>query len=164
MSKPKDSTSPQPLNYSGAYPCPICRHGEVSAMPLMEAFACNFCNHIFTANLDQQLLKMADGQLPLTWHWNGSKWKGSQREGRELDWIYGVAGVTFVLFPTAIVGCAAYLFPPLPGSYLSWLPNAWVLLTFSAHLAVLIWLVLEYYQFSLFLYLRTLGRRFLVRE
>jgi hypothetical protein len=151
------------LSYFGAYTCPACRHGEIAAMPLMEAFACNFCHHIFTANLEQQILKMTDSQLPLSWRWTGIRWQGIQREGSELNGSYWVAGAAFVLLPTLIVGLGAYLFPPLPGSRLSWLPLFWTGLTFVFHLACLVWLLLEYYQFPLLLYLSYLPRRLLSR-
>ena len=72
------------LNYFGTYTCPVCRHGEVTAMTLMEAFACNFCRHIFAVNLEQQILKMADSQVPLSWRWNGRHWQGIQQDGIEL--------------------------------------------------------------------------------
>jgi len=52
-------TEPTQLNYHDTYSCPVCRHGKIAALPLMEAYACNFCQHIFTANLEQQVLKMA---------------------------------------------------------------------------------------------------------
>lgn len=147
------------LNYHSAYNCPVCRHGEISAIPLMEAFACNFCQHIFTANIDKQLLKIADSQLPLIWRWNGQRWTRVLREGMELGWGYGVAGVAFVVLPTSIVGLGAYLFPPIPGTALAWFPLFWTILTFSAHLACMGWLVIEYYQFPVLMYLRALRRR-----
>ena len=130
----------------------------------LKIFACNFCNHIFTANLEQQLLRMADSQLPLTWRWNGKTWKNIQLDEIELNWIYGLAGAIFVLLPTMIIGISAYLFPPISGSYLSWLPTAWAFLTFLAHLVCLVWLVLEYYQFPLVLYLITIGQRLFLRR
>jgi hypothetical protein len=157
MSEPNYSSDR--LNYYGVYTCPVCRHGKVAAMPLMEAFACNFCRHIFTANLEQQILKMADSQLPLSWRWNGSRWQGTQGQGTELGWGSGIAAAAFVLLPTFLVGSGAYLFPPLPGSRLAWLPLFWVFLTFIAHLGFILWLVLEYYQFPLLLYLTSLRQR-----
>lgn len=147
------------LDYNGVYPCPVCRHGEVQALTLMEAFACNFCQHIFTANLEQQLLRIADSQLPLTWRWQGDAWKGIRHESSEFVWAYGVAGTVFILLPTAIVALAAYLFPPLPGTPLAWIPLAWVVFTFLAHLGCLLWLMLEYYQISLRWYWRGLQQR-----
>lgn len=129
----------------------------------MEAFACNFCRHIFTANLEQQVLKMADSQLPLTWRWNGQTWKGLHREGVELGWEYWFVGIAFVILPSTLVGLAAYLFPPMPGSPLAWLPVFWTVLAFLSHLACMGWLVVEYYQFPVFAYLRAVQQRLLDR-
>jgi hypothetical protein len=151
------------LDFYGKYTCPVCRHGEISAIPLMEAFSCHFCRHIFTANLEQQTIKMADSQLPLTWRWNGRTWTGGYREENELGWGYWIAGTAFVLLPTSIVGLFTYIFPPLPDSSLSWFPLFWVGLTFFAHLAFLGWLVLEYYQLPISLYIRAIGERLFVR-
>ncbi len=143
----------------GEYPCPVCRHGTITAMPLMEVFACHFCQHIFTTNFDKQFLKMADSQLPLTWYWNGKSWKGIQRESAELGWSYAIAALAFLALPTGIIGLGSYLFPPLPNSTLSWLPLFWTILTFTAHLFCLIWLIVEYYQLPIFLYFRAIRRR-----
>jgi hypothetical protein len=147
------------LNYYGAYPCPVCRHGEITQLPLMEAFGCNFCRHIFTANEEQQTLSMADSQLSLTWYWTGQAWKGVPREGTEGKWVYGIAAVIFVSLPTLIVSLATYFFPPIPNSPLSWLPMVWSIVTFLAHLTCIIWLVIEYYQFPFIMYFRALFRR-----
>lgn len=143
----------------GEYPCPVCRHGKVAQMPLMETFACNFCQHIFTTNFDKQLLKMADSQLPLTWYWNGKIWKGIHREGTEIGWAYVIFALAFVSIPTAIIGAGAYLFPPVDNSLMSWLPLVWTIVTFCAHLLCIVWLVIEYYQFPIFLYVRAIQRK-----
>jgi hypothetical protein len=148
----------------GVYPCPVCRHGEITAMPLMETFACSFCQHIFSTNLDKQLIKMVDSQLPLTWYWSGKSWKGIEREGVEFGWSYLILSLAFVLIPTGIVSLSVYLFPPMPESPLSWLPFIWMGLTFLSHLTCLVWLVLEYYQFPIGLYVRALKRRLFVSE
>lgn len=147
------------FHLKGEYPCPVCRHGKIAQMTLMEAFACNFCQHIFTTNFEKQVLKMADSQLPLTWYWNGKNWKGIQREGTEFGWGYIVIGLAFVTLPTGIIVLGAYLFPPLPNSPLSWLPLFWAILTFISHLSCLILLVIEYYQLPIMLYARALRRR-----
>jgi rubredoxin len=149
------------FHLKGEYSCPVCRHGKVSEMLLMETFACNFCQHIFTANFEKQLLKMADSQLPLTWYWNGKGWKGIQREGSEIGWAYLIFALGFVFIPTGIIALGTYLFPPLSGSSLSWLPFCWIILTFCAHLSFIIWLIIEYYQFPIFLYIRALKRKLL---
>ena len=129
---------------------------------MMETFACGFCQHIFTANLEQQTLKVADSQLPITWQWIGQKWQGVHRKN-ELSWSYGIAAIVFVSLPTLIVAMSSYLFPPLSDSRLSWLPLTWVFMTLLAHLACIGWLGLEYYQFPLGLYLANLSRRILLR-
>lgn len=146
------------FDLKGEYPCPVCRHGKITQMTLMEAFACNFCQHIFTTNFEKQLLKMADSQLPLTWYWNGKNWKGIQREGTDLGWGYIIIGLAFVTLPTGIIASGTYLFPPLPDSPLSWLPLFWSILTFLAHLSCLILLAIEYYQLPILLYVRALRR------
>lgn len=147
------------FDHQGEYPCPVCRHGKVAEMPLMETFACNFCQHIFTTNFDKQLMKMADSQLPLTWYWNGKVWKGIHREGAEVGWTYIIFAIAFVIMPTAVISMGVYLFPPMSGSFLSWLPLVWAVLTFAAHLSCVIWLIIEYYQFPIFLYIRALKRK-----
>lgn len=143
----------------GSYTCPVCRHGHISSLTLMDAFACNFCQHIFSVNWEQQLLQMADSQLPLTWRWNGRTWQGVNRPGVTLGWEYGFIGLFFVLFPPILIALSAYLFPPLPGSSLFWFPWVWTALAFFTHLTCLLWLVAEYYQFPVLLYLRTWGHR-----
>ncbi len=157
-------SEPIRLSYQGTYTCPVCRHGELSAIALMDAFGCDFCRHIFTANLEKQVLKMADSSLPLSWHWNGRAWKGAHRAGDELGWGIWIAAIAFVIFPPAIVGMGAYLFPPLPGSPLSWFPRFWTGFAFLSHLSIIIWLTIEYYQFPVFTFFRVwrqqlLGRR-----
>ncbi|PSO55436.1 MAG: hypothetical protein BRC40_06140 [Cyanobacteria bacterium QH_8_48_120] len=161
------SKSSNPTNYlklSGVYTCPVCRYGKIAALPLMDdAFGCEFCHHIFTANLETQVLKMADSQLPLAWHWNGKTWQGAHRKGVELGWGYGIAGIAFVVLPPTLIGVAAYLFPPVPGDPLSWLPVFWTMLAFLLHLSCLGWLMVEYYQFPVFAYLRAMGQRLVSR-
>ncbi|MEL6440819.1 MAG: hypothetical protein AAFQ80_16380 [Cyanobacteria bacterium J06621_8] len=147
------------FHHQGEYPCPVCRHGKIEEMPFMETFACNFCQHIFTTNYDKQLLKMVDSQLPLTWYWNGKVWKGIHREGTDGGWAYLVFATIFVLLPTAIISIGVYMYPPISGSLLSWVPVFWTILTFLAHLLCVVWLIIEYYQFPIFLYIRALKRK-----
>ncbi|MGC1248635.1 MAG: hypothetical protein WA865_20680 [Spirulinaceae cyanobacterium] len=158
MSKSNVNSS---FNSYDTYPCPICHRGKVSSMPLMEAFACNFCSHIFTVDFEKQLMKIADRQLPLSWHWNGKSWNSLQQQKTEAAWIYVIAGFIFLILPTTIIGLGAYLFPPLPGSTLGWFPVFWTGLTFVAHLSFILWITVEYYQFPIFLYLRATGRNLL---
>ena len=151
----------KPLNDHDVYPCPVCRHGEVAAMPLMEALACNFCHHIFTLDLEQQVLKMVDSQLPLTWYWTGQTWKRIQKKNLTLGWVYGFLSLGFVILPTSLTGLCAYIFPPIPHSPLSWLPVTWVLLTAICHSAIISWLLIAYYQFPLKRYLQEIRQQLL---
>jgi len=140
------------------YPCPICRRGEVKPLPLMEALACGFCQHIFTLNLETEVLTMADREPPLSWHWDGRRWTGAHLAGVEFNWFYKVAAAGFLVLPTGIVGLGAYLFPPIPGSPLDWVPLVWVWVVFISHLSILLWLVGEFYQFPVGAYLRAIVR------
>jgi hypothetical protein len=148
------------LNENETYPCPVCRSGEVQPLPLMEnTFSCQFCQHLFTADFPQQLLTMMDSEIPLSWYWNGKRWSNPQRKGIELGWEYAIAATLFLLLPACIVGIGAYLFPPVPGTPLAWLPTAWTILTLLTHLGILVWLITEYYQFPVVMYLRAVMRR-----
>ncbi|TVQ45682.1 MAG: hypothetical protein EA365_07410 [Gloeocapsa sp. DLM2.Bin57] len=149
---------PYPLNYHHDYLCPLCRQGRIHSIALMDAFACDCCQHIFSADVEQQTLTAVDTQLPMTWQWNQKTWTRVNPEGVNFGWLYLVLGILWVLLPTTIVGLASYLFPPLPGSSLAWLPWFWTVVTFLSHLLCLVWLILEYYQFPVRVYLRFLLR------
>lgn len=151
------------FSYQEAYPCPICHLGQIQALPLMDAMACNFCNHIFTADLEKQQLKMPSRQPPLIWRWNGMKWTEAHLEGVEISWGYWLAAVALVLLPTALIGLTAYAFPPTAGTPLSWLPIVWTGLTFLSHLGIIGWLVIEFYQFPVKAYLRGVRQHVLSR-
>jgi hypothetical protein len=151
------------LTYQGDYPCPVCRFNQLQAMPLMEAMACDCCRHIFTADWERQLLRMADGHPPLTWYWNGRRWTGVNLEGAEWGGVYWLFAGAFVLLPTTIIGLAAYTFPPSPDSAFSWFPTAWTGLTLLSHLTIVGWLVMEFYQFPVRAYLRARRQQLLRR-
>jgi hypothetical protein len=144
------------LNLSEDYPCPVCRIGKISPMPLMEAMSCDFCQEIFTVNVELQQVKMPSRQPPLVWRWNGRKWNPGQLEGVELGWSYIVAAIAFVIFPTTLIGIGAYYFPPRPDIPLSWIPYTWTLLTFLLHLAIIIWIFIEVYQIPISTYWRAI--------
>jgi len=129
----------------------------------MEALACGFCQHIFIANVERQVLKMADREPPLSWRWNGRNWIGAHLEGVELGWGYLVAAVGLIFLPPTLLGLAAYYFPPTPGSRMSWLPTAWTALALVLHLSIVLWLVAEMYQLPVAAYLRVMRRRILGR-
>ncbi|MDJ0553491.1 MAG: hypothetical protein QNJ68_03445 [Microcoleaceae cyanobacterium MO_207.B10] len=145
------------FNFEEIYTCPVCYHGQISGITLMDAFSCNFCNHIFTADLVEKSLKIADSYSPLVWRWNGRRWEGNH-PNMKWSWAIKLLAVAFVLLPTTLMGLAAYTFPPMPGSTLCWLPIVWTGLTFISHLIIMVSLVISYYQFPLKLYLQSVGR------
>ena len=145
------------LDYSQTYSCPLCLRGEIRAFPLMDAFGCDFCRHIFSANLEEQVLDLADGQVPRRWYRKGNQWI---TKDQETFWGYGLFGLILIILPTAIVALGAYCFPTLPNSPLSWLPKLWVVLTLIFHLSFLIWLAAVYFQFPFGSYFRLLQERF----
>lgn len=151
------------LSYQGVYTCPICRHGQISALTLTDAFACNFCHHIFTANLDKQLLQVADSSQPMVWRWNGRAWKGVHQGDPELTLVLWLVGIALVTLPAFLVWLSAHTFPPEEGSRWSWIPTLWIGLTFFSHLAFVGWLIVEAYQFPFYAVLKVKLRQWLRR-
>lgn len=160
----RSKTADKYLSYQDAYPCPVCRLGQIESLALMDALACNFCQHIFTANLEKQQLQMADRQPPLTWSWNGRAWVGAHLKGVDLGWGYVLTAALLIILPPTLIGLAAYTFPTTPSSTLFWLPALWTVLAFLSHLAIVGWLVIEFYQFPVGMYLRAMRQRLLLRQ
>ncbi|MDH6059518.1 hypothetical protein NWP17_03545 [Chrysosporum bergii ANA360D] len=156
MTSSKISTTS--LHLQGVYPCPVCRVGQIYHMPMMETMACDFCHEIFTVNLEQQQIKMPSRQPPLIWRWNGLNWTEAQLEGVELGWGYGLAAFAFVVLPTTLIGLVAYYLPPVSNDPITWLPCIWTILTFLLHLSIILWIIVEIYQFPVVAYLRVINR------
>ncbi|MCG6133705.1 MULTISPECIES: hypothetical protein [Nostocaceae] len=146
------------FDIKGDYPCPVCRIGKISQMPMMEAMGCDFCHEIFTVNPEQQQIKMPSRQPPLTWRWNGFNWTEAQLEGVELGWGYVLAAISFVLLPTTLIGIVAYYFPPSVNAPITWIPYIWTILTFLSHLSIIGWIFIEVYQIPVVAYLRAINR------
>ncbi len=146
----RSASLPQSLSYEGIYPCPVCRHGQIQALLLTEAFACNFCRHIFTVDLTDSSLRVEDSSQPLRWRWTGRGWQSVQPGGPELSWMVWIVGAALVLLPPSLIWVAQHTFPPAPGSSLSFFPLLWTALTFLAHLSLVGWLLVEYYQLPLY--------------
>ena len=142
----ESAPSSQSLNYEGVYICPICRHGEISALTLMDAFACNFCRHIFTANLREQSLQVVDNSHPLTWRWTGNTWRAAHDVHADQTILLWFVGLILICLPPTLVGLASYMFPPLDDQ-MSMVPTLWTSLTFLLHFLLVAWLIAEHYQF-----------------
>lgn len=152
------------LSYQGTYICPVCRHGHISALTLMDAFACSFCRHIFTANLQNQSVQVVDSSQPMSWRWNGRHWKSTHQDDPNLTLVVWIVGLVLVILPTSIVWLMAYLFPPLPGSAWDWFPNAWLACTLGIHLLMMTWLLAEHYQLPLYITSRIRVRTWMGRR
>jgi hypothetical protein len=150
MTEPNVPPPPlRPLDARGTYPCPVCRRGQISPIALMEVFGCDTCHHILSVNLPQQCATVSDTSPPQHWRWDGQRWHPTYRQGVEVNgWVW-LAAIAFILFPTGVVGIAAYIFPPLPDSPFVWFPIFWTGLTFFCHLACVVWLIGEYFQIPL---------------
>ncbi len=155
---------PHSLNFQDSYLCPVCRHGQISALTLMDAFACSFCRHIFTANLQNQTVQVVDSAQPLSWRWNGRSWQSTHRDDPSLTAVVWFASIVLVLLPAAIVWLMAYIFPPLPNSAWAWFPNVWLGCTFGIHLLMVSWLLAEHYQLSIYVASRVRLRSWLNRR
>ncbi len=152
------------LNYQENYICPVCRHGQITALTLMDAFACDFCRHIFTANLSEQSIHVEDSSQPMTWRWNGHNWKAANQLDTDLTIVIWLVGVALVFLPPALIWLPSHTFPPLQGSAWAWFPSVWIGLTFGAHLTFVAWLLAEHYQVPFYITYKVrlreaLGRR-----
>ncbi len=151
------------FNYYEAYPCPVCRVGKITHMPMMEAMACDFCHQIFTVNIEQQQLKMPSRQPPLVWRWNGFNWSEAHLEGVEFGWGYVFAAAAFIILPTGLIAIVAYNFPPTLETPITWIPYIWTGLTFFSHFTIILWLFIEIYQIPIRAYVRALRDRLVIR-
>ncbi|WP_225938327.1 hypothetical protein [Leptothermofonsia sichuanensis] len=139
------------LNYEETYICPVCRHGQIATLPLMDAFACNFCRHIFTADLRTQSIRVEDSSQPMTWRWNGRNWQGaSSHMDMDLTVIIWLVGIALIVLPPGLIWLSSHAFPPMQGSAWYWFPTIWVGLAFLSHFLFVAWLLVEHYQFPLY--------------
>ena len=134
------------LNYQETYLCPVCRHGQISALTLMDAFSCSFCRHIFTANLHEQSVHVEDSSQPMTWRWTGRNWQAANQIDMDLTIVIWLVGVALVVLPPSLVWLSSHTFPPMAGSAWYWFPTVWVGLAFFSHLSFVAWLLAEHYQ------------------
>jgi hypothetical protein len=147
------------LNLYDSYPCPVCRTGHIKPLSLMDAMACDLCSQIFSVDLEKQQIKMSARQPPLLWSWNGTRWQDAQLEGVELSWGYILAAIALVILPPGLIGLVIGIHPPVAHTPLFWLPYVWAGLCFFAHLGIIVWLVIEFYQFPLGLWFRSLPQQ-----
>jgi hypothetical protein len=152
-------SSQRPLNYQDSYLCPICRRGHISALTLMDAFACNFCRHIFTANLREQSVHVEDSSQPMAWRWNGRTWQAANQPDRDLTAIIWLVGSTLMVMPPTLIWLSYHIFPPLGGSTWQQFPLIWVGITFACHFLLVAWLLAEHHQIPFYVALKVLWQR-----
>ena len=148
--------APQHFSLNDVYHCPICRFGQISGLPLMDALACNLCSHIFLADDACKLLTLAGHLSPLTWQWDGRTWHAPHTQG--LGWGDKLAAVALLVLPTALILLTAYAFRPVPNGPPDAFPLFWAALTFICHLFGILGILISYYQFSIPSYLRAVRR------
>ncbi|NJK41224.1 MAG: hypothetical protein HC934_07480 [Acaryochloridaceae cyanobacterium SU_2_1] len=134
------------LDYEHRYQCPICSQGQLSPLALMEAFGCDSCRHIFTSNLPEQSICLADVAQPLSWRWTGKGWRPAHHP--ELDFSLGVwlLSVGLTLLPTGLIWLSYQLFPPLETSPGAGFPILWLAFVFVTHFSLTLLILAEYYQ------------------
>lgn len=149
------------LQYEDSYPCPFCRQGQISGLYLMEVFACNLCDRIFSSNLPQQTLTLETGLGPRAkqWRWCGDRWQPKHKSTGPLIMALWGLSIAIILLPTALIGLSGYMFPPLPTQEAVGFPMLWAGLTGVSHLALVLWFWLEYYQISVWVILSVRLRR-----
>jgi hypothetical protein len=117
---------------------------------LTEAFACNFCRHILTADLLNQRVQVVDSNQPLVWQWTGQRWRSCHQPAAALTPLVWITAGLLLFAPAGLVAGASYLFPPLdptPG----WSFGAvWAIATLALHLLLVLWLLAEHYQLPLY--------------
>ncbi|WP_439341640.1 hypothetical protein [Vacuolonema iberomarrocanum] len=146
----RSGTHHRPLDLQDHYRCPVCQYGTLSELALMDAFACDFCRHIFTVNLEQQTVQIADGMQPMVWRWDGRNWRSLLSRDQSVTVFIWLLGVGVAIAPPLLVWLSTYTFPPLPGSRWAWFPTVWVSCTLVLHWLLVGWLVAEHYQFPLY--------------
>ncbi|MEM1239640.1 MAG: hypothetical protein AAGI45_07360 [Cyanobacteria bacterium P01_H01_bin.26] len=134
------------LNYHDTYPCPVCGSGELSVLTLTEAFACNFCRHIFSTNLESQSIQMLDSTQSMVWHWTGEKWRYKHRSDRHVTAVVWSFALAIACLPAFMVMLSNYMFPPMDGDGLNRFSIVWTVATLLAHTGIVLWLIAEHYQ------------------
>lgn len=137
-----DKNQPTTLAFNQVYRCPACGSGKLRAMAMMDLFACDFCRHMFTANLQTQSLQLADSLQPMAWHWNGRRWRAAHQKdtAAALVWTFAIG---LVILPVALISLSNYVFPPSGGLKFV---IVWVTLTGLSHSLLSGWLLAEYHR------------------
>ncbi|NEZ59760.1 hypothetical protein [Adonisia turfae] len=143
---PPSDNSLRTLNYHDTYKCPVCGHGELSELTLTEAFACNFCRHIFSANLEAQSVQMVDNVQPMVWFWTGDRWRHNRHSDGHVTAVVWSFALAIACLPALLIMVSNYMFPPIDGVGLNQFSIVWTVITLLAHATIVLWLIAEHYQ------------------
>ena len=132
-------------------------------MPLMESFSRDFCRHIFSANFTEQVLRVEDSAQPLQWTWRGKRWRPTRYSDTSLTPALWLITGAIAIAPPLLIGLSQYLFPPLPNSQLSTMPQLWLGLAILFHGLIASWILLEHYQLSTYVAWKIKGQDWLDR-
>jgi rubredoxin len=134
------------LTLQDSYRCPICRYGKLNAMVMMDAFSCDFCRHIFSVNLEQQILRVEDRVPKTGWRWQNDRWTTLKPLDVDLSILVWITSIFLVTIPSGMIGLSAYVFPPIGGLMWNSFSIVWAEITFSVHFLIATWLLVEHYQ------------------
>ncbi len=137
---------PRPLSLKDSYRCPICATGQLSELVLMDAFSCNFCRHIFTANLLNQSIQVVDTAQPVVWFWTGDRWHSHRRGNAQVTVTICLVALVLSCLPAALIALSSYLFPPLQPTTGVQFSMVWAGLALFLHGGMVLWLIAEHYQ------------------
>ncbi|ASC69852.1 hypothetical protein XM38_007820 [Halomicronema hongdechloris C2206] len=157
----RSGAEPVRLSLTNQYLCPVCRHGHIHALVLMESFSCDFCRHMFAANLSEQTIHMVDGTQPTGWRWNGRTWKSLRQGDLDMTLMVWIVGILLIIAPVGLISVSAYMFPPLDEA-LAW-PIAWAIITLLTHMTLVVWLLAEHYQVSTYIAIKVRLRQLIER-
>ena len=143
---PHDSRGTRPLNLNDSYRCPICASGQLSAMVLTDAFACNFCRHIFTANLLNQSVQVVDTAQPMVWFWTGERWRTHRKGNAQVTLTVCLMALLLSCVPALLIALSSYIFPPLHPAEGLRFTTLWAGLALLVHEGMVLWLIAEHYQ------------------
>lgn len=135
--------------------CPLCGHGNLSTLMMMDAMSCDFCRHIFSIDVAQPMvqepiLRIEDSSHPLAWQWSGDQWQAlSQVEQPLILWLWSLCAA-IALIPSTLMGLAIHLFPSTPHSQGAWFSELWLCFTIGGHCLAALWLLAEHYQWPFY--------------
>jgi hypothetical protein len=133
-------------------------------MAMMDAYGCNACRHLFTANLTEQVLQVADTATPMAWRWSGSRWRSVQSGNQDVNLLVWICSIAIMVVPPTIVWLPAQIFPPLEGSKAAWFPDVFFVAVLVGCVSIGTWLLAEHYQWRPYIANRERLSRLLARN